>query len=194
MGWWDWVGIAGFAIGMVAFLMAIRPFTQMMWGRPRLSFSYDEKLDQNGAVFALMFSMQNKPIRKNDGWRMAALYALGVHRDSALDVVAVLNIQNGNTREKVFGALPEINTYSSQSGQRVSLPPSFVPATFGVAIIATNAGQVKPGFDLSLEQTLPNGLYIASVTVDVEGIRVYADKRSFVVQDTIPFLYWVKDE
>lgn len=181
-------------VGVVGFLIAMPPFTQMIWGRPKLSFSYNEQLDENGAVVALMFSMQNKPIRKNDGWRMAALHALGVRRDSARDVVAVLNIQEGDTREKVFGALPEINTYSSLSGQHVSLPPSFVPATFGVAIIATNTGQVKPGLDPSIEQILSNGLYVVLVTVDVEGIRVYAGKRSFVVKDTTPFLYWVSDE
>ena len=32
MGWWDWIGVVGFVFGVVAFLMAVQPFTQVLFG------------------------------------------------------------------------------------------------------------------------------------------------------------------
>ena len=38
--WWDWVGVIGFAIGCVAFLMAVQPFIQVFWGAPKIEFEF----------------------------------------------------------------------------------------------------------------------------------------------------------
>jgi hypothetical protein len=60
----DWgivLGIAGVAIGLPALVLAVSPFCQMIWGRPKLKIEFVDFTGTDGKD--LMCSILNEPIR-----------------------------------------------------------------------------------------------------------------------------------
>ena len=72
--WWDWAGLAVGAVGVIAFLMAIQPFMQFIWGRPKLEPEFER--DAQGDNRLLIVYLKNPPVENR------VLRALRVSRDS----------------------------------------------------------------------------------------------------------------
>ena len=180
MAWWDWAGIVMGAIGVVAFVMAVQPFVQMIWGAPKIVVAFGE--DTVGEIKMLHCHIANFPVKGK------LLRFLKVRRSVAEDVWAPFEILEHQTGEKVFDAVPVINTFTGTAAQRVTLPSSTVGGTFGVANI-TVQGQVYAGLERTTE--LAVGLCDLSMRVDIEGDPKRKYKHSFVVQQKESYAYWV---
>src|SRR4030042_3654325 len=85
MGFWGWFTLITGIIGVVAFLMAVSPFAQMIWGRPKIKIVFGIEVRDN--ISFLRCEIWNEPIRKG------FLKNIGVRRDTANDVVAFLCIK-----------------------------------------------------------------------------------------------------
>ena len=108
---WQWI----FAIiGVGAFLMAIQPFTQVIWGRPKIEVDFSARDSGNSRFLDILIF--NRPIQN---W---FLKTIKVRRDKAEDVFVkccIKNIQTGQVyTEKMF---PKIYNLSAE-GYSISLP------------------------------------------------------------------------
>ena len=89
--------------------------------------------------------------------------------------------------------LVEIKTQTNVVAERVSLPSSFFPATFAIALVSKGDNQVrvyyKPADDETELQILPVGDYVMKVELALAG-KVKRIQRRFVVQQNYPYAYW----
>lgn len=171
----------GIGIAVVALVMAVQPFTQAIWGRPKLIINL--KPYRKNGVQGLICEIGNPPIESR------LLRGIQVHRSTAEDVVANLGITEHHSQKRVFGVVPHIDKYTGDRAQRVTLPASKIPNWFGIVIFDGNS--VKPGFDASIPDVLNPGLYDVLVRVESAEHR-YSKRGQFVVQTETPLAYWVE--
>ncbi|MFH1560019.1 MAG: hypothetical protein ABID84_01215 [Chloroflexota bacterium] len=154
---WDWAAFFLAVVGFVGFLMAIQPFTQAIWGKPRIIVETGAgNLDNNHPY--LEFVIVNEPI---DG---GLLGFLGVARDTADEIFAMINIKEYTTNREIvprdFAKL--VRRGSGVNGtQRISLPASVMGASAAVVIQGDDAiiGAVEGTPHLS------TGTYLAEIGI-----------------------------
>ncbi|MBF8265654.1 MAG: hypothetical protein HW384_1518 [Dehalococcoidia bacterium] len=139
---WQWIFAT---IGLVAFLMAIQPFTQFIWGRPKIDMEFRARdSDTSRYLDILLF---NRPMRNQ------FLRIIKVRRDKAEDVFVTCNITNIQTDEiYVETLIPKIRTIHEEK-EAISLPASTTPALItligafdnGKVIIKENNKVLIPG-------------------------------------------------
>lgn len=175
--WWLWVVSI---IGIMAFVMAVKPFVQAIWGKPKIEVDFGVKDLEGGRV--LQCEICNPPIRHK------ILRLLGVTRVIAEDITASFSIEEYGSGRVIFsGAVPSIITYSGTTGaQRISLPPSVFPANFAIVIVVDTEKKVRV-FEENI--ILLSGKYCANVEVRMVDKTIKVKKR-FVVSQTHPFAYW----
>lgn len=79
MEWWDWAGIIMGAIGVAAFVMAIQPFLQLCFGRPKLKVEFDTFESKDGRILYCGFSSaQVSGMLRRIGVRRDAIQGLSV--------------------------------------------------------------------------------------------------------------------
>ena len=112
--WWPWL-FAVLAVG--ALILALMPFPQMIWGKPRIVFELDNVVTEPGFGL-LMANVRNPPLQNK------ALLALGIRRTTVADVSLTLSIENaGGT--KVYDQVMPIYGASREPTKRTALPPSW---------------------------------------------------------------------
>ncbi len=79
MDFWEWFTLIGGIVGGVAFLMAVQPFLEFIWGRPKIQIEFEAR--DKGSVRYLDILLTNVPVGN------PILKFLGVSRRTAEDVV-----------------------------------------------------------------------------------------------------------
>jgi hypothetical protein len=109
------LAIAGVALGLVAIVMAAPPLLQMLYGRPRLDFSFDEFTGPDDDGKQLLIAMKNKRTESR------FLRKIGVERTVGT-VLAYFDIQEQGTKRFVkkrrFGTSalrPDTGEWASRS-------------------------------------------------------------------------------
>ena len=159
-GFWQWFFSI---IGGVAFIMAIQPFTQYIWGKPNLSVKLAiEKLDSNVMLFCRVgnIPIKNKLLRFL-GVRTNTIEQLGIE----FRIYQKNNIQLGKT----FTAL--IKSQYGQMSEFISLPASLRQAeTILVAYNQTIKHCHIEDFTKSQAELL-DGIYEVKIVVIYENIK-----------------------
>lgn len=125
---WEWVALI---IGGVAFMMAVQPFTQFIWGRPKIEVEFSTR--DNNSSRSLDILLLNYPV-KNRVFRF-----LGVHRMPAEDVWVSYRIKDARSGNQITKNLfPEISTARGENKKQISLTSSYVPASFLIASATSN--------------------------------------------------------
>ena len=169
-------------LGGVAFLMAIQPFIQMWCGRPKINIGFSTYDVKDGGGTCMICTIWNKPITKG------ILSFLRIHRDTAEDVLAFFFITERGTGERIFSPQEAIliKTRAGFRAERISLPASFFPASFIVALVNRKNGQVLLE---DKETKLQSGEYIVNVIIDSDG-KQYKKTSLLIIEDKYPFATW----
>jgi len=175
--WWLWVVSI---IGIMAFVMAVKPFVQAIWGKPEIEVDFGVKDLEGGRV--LQCEICNPPIRHK------ILRLLGVTRVTAEDITAEFRIKEHGRQSEIFAAVAQIQTFGGTYAHRISLAGSVIPAVFGIAIAIMDKGEVKP-FGEDVTTVLSPSAYCAYVRILVGG-KLITKERTFVVTDESPYAYW----
>lgn len=182
---WEWVALI---IGGLAFLMAVQPFLQAIYGRPKIVVYMPEprKLDSSAVLGC---HVVNYPIAGG------ILGTLCVTRNTAKGLIVLFDIKEKRTASKVYEEWPSLASQVGEPTQRIDLPAGYVPARFGVVTINEGNGIVYPGLvppgKQKGTQVLADGLYVVDVSVEVGGKVVRRMKKDLVVQTKSPYAYWV---
>ena len=168
-------------MGVVVFVMAVQPFTQMIWGKPKITVDFSASNVDSGRI--LECRVYNPPITTG------VLRLLGTTRMTSEDIMADFSIKEDGSGRVVFpGAVAQIQTFAGSYAQRVRLLGSVFLVVFSIATCVKNECKVNPFGEHS--QTTPSpGLYCACVHVVVGG-KAITKQRNFVVTEEYPFAYW----
>lgn len=178
---WEWVALI---LGLVALMVTI---PHIIWGAPkiRVGFSFNS-IDHTEYFTCEIF---NEPITSR------ILKLLRVRRDTAPEITAFFTIEDRGSKREVFRAshLVETKTQTNVVAERVSLPPSSLPAAFPIALVSKGDNQVRvyyrPADDEAELQILPVGDYTVRVELGVGG-EIRKISRHLIVQTNYPFAYW----
>ncbi|MFQ5852923.1 MAG: hypothetical protein ACE5JU_20375 [Candidatus Binatia bacterium] len=180
---WEWVALI---VGTLGFLMAVQPFIQMIWGRPKIQIQTG-KGELNGTPY-LEFVIINEPIRKGPtAW-------LRLHRETASEIFASITLEEDNTGRVIAKELlPELaRRGTGQPGaQRVSLPASLFGVTALVAFRSREANSIVIGGPKGATQVLSPGQYKATISVMGEGKAKRLSQKFMVNADGT--LYWLSN-
>jgi hypothetical protein len=163
---WEWffaiIGLVGFIIGLVAFLMAAPYFLQLLFGQPQIGlvFSYDDS-ESEGRLIRI--HLMNPPIKNR------LLKAFRVSRLPAQSVCLSITVINNLTRQVIADSFTtEIDTFQSSKSIRAVLPPSILLAN--VSLVqwqrSTNSAVLSVGTRLI---PLGEGTYIFLIRIDFDG-------------------------
>ena len=178
---WEWVALI---LGVVALMVAV---PQMIWGAPKILVGFGFTNINDTEYF--ICEIWNEPITNR------ILNFLRVRRDTAPEITAFFTIEDKGSRREVFRAshLVEIKTQTNVVAERVSLPSSFLPATFPIALVSKGDDRVrvyhKPVGEGTELQILPVGDYTVRVELGIGG-KVRKIQRHLTVQKKYPFAYW----
>jgi hypothetical protein len=186
MGFWEWFTLITGSIGMVAFLMATQPFTQAIWGRPKIFIDFGTNNMKDCDYFQC--NIWNTPITKG------ILNFIRVRRDDAKDVIAFFSIEEKGSNRVIFQTptAVKIKTQSEQLVERASLPSSLFPISFAIIAVPKNSDKVlilHDSMDDINRQLLHQGVYTVKVKVNIEG-REYKKQHDLTVQNIYPFACW----
>jgi hypothetical protein len=150
------LGIVGIAISAPALAMSISPFTQMMWGRPKLKFEFVEFTGTDGKN--LICQIKNEPVEN----RFHKF--VGVTRDTG-ELNASLTLIEQGTRKIIIPHVPvNINDAASrQMGTVVNCRPH-LSVMFPV-IHCTDHGPIVFDLRRNEEIPIPDGIYMAVILV-----------------------------
>jgi hypothetical protein len=179
------LAIAGIGLAVVALVVAVPPFIQMLWGRPRISVRFTESME--GAGQCLLCVIHSYPVAKS-------LEAIGVKRDSTRVFVS-FDIRKHGTKEIFASAFRArlIDIFSGDAGLSALLQPP-LPVTFTV-VSHTDGGAHAQSFAPSEGVTcaLPPGEYLAEISV-AWGTTVTKYSRSFTIGSMKETSHWTVRE
>lgn len=163
--------------------MAVPSVLQMIFGVPKITIEPDVEESENSCF--LVCKLYNEPIRNR------ILTFLRVSRDPAHDVIAYFTIDKQGSGETVcLNVDTEIKTQREVASQRISLPPSLLPAAFPIVVDTKTHGVVYVMRRVGQDMLLKPGVYIAKVRV-LSGSNIKRAVFPFIVQDTFPFAAWL---
>lgn len=169
---WEWVALI---LGGVAFLMAVSPFLQMYFGRPKIRIEFTEDVIDGGKFLGCQLS--NPPLLHP----LARFF--GLHRESAEDVWAGFEINEDKTGKVIVPViLPELNREGMPPARRITLPSSITIARFPIVFYNPRSKQVKLADKANAIVLLP-GQYITIVKIMVSEKRVLAKRRFTIHTD-----------
>ncbi len=167
--------------------MAVQPLLQMIWGAPKILVGFGSTNIDDTEYF--ICEIWNGPITSR------ILNSLRIRRDTVPEITAFFTIEDKGSRREVFrpSHLVGIKTKTNVVSERVSLPSSFFPATFAIALVDKGDNQVrvyqKQVDDVGGLQILPVGDYVVKIELAIAG-KVKRIQRRFVVQQNYPYAYW----
>lgn len=159
---------------------------QMIWGAPKIVVGFGETSIDHTEYFDC--KIWNAPITNR------ILNFLRVRRDTAPEITAFFTIADKGSGREVFRAshLVGMKTQTNVVAERVSLPSSFFPAIFAIALVSKGDSQVrvyhKSTDDGAELQGLPVGDYTVRVELGIGG-KVRRISRHLIVQKNYPFAY-----
>lgn len=179
---WQWF----FAIvGGVAFIMATTSFLQIVFGQPKLEFTFGYD-DSGGDGRLIKIYLRNCPIENR------ILQAFRVSRLAALDVFLTLQVFNTSTGKAILNLFsPDIALSSSHKANRVSLPPSSLSVSVSLAKWqrSTNSAVLFGNHDIPLQE----GTYVVVIGRGLDGKVGRSRPFSFHVGNIETELMWDKD-
>lgn len=175
---WQW--LLPLIIGVVALVLAVSPFLQMIYGAPRIVMSFE--IDDRDLSRYFCFCVWNVPITKG------LLKALRVRREQAQDIAANFKILEQGTDRIVC---PSTSSYSikTQKGkveERISLPASLIPAAFPILFISKDRPS-EVHICKESKQVLSVGAYKVIATLYV-GEKTLTQEQKFVIGDKYPYV------
>lgn len=182
--WAEWTAAI---IGGAAFLLAVQPFTQFIWGRPKLDLEFDRYVEGQNRLLVVL--LKNPPISSK------ILNALRISRNPIQSLVVHFRIaEHGSGRIEITNRQARIytDTEADDSGRwRISLPPTFSGgANVVVARWDTDiARTVVPPTLMQNETHLAVGLYRAQIVFLIDG-KEKTVSRQFVVGEGPDDLVW----
>jgi len=175
------LGVVGVLISAPALIMSISPFSQMMWGRPKLKFEFVEFTGTDGKN--LICSIQNEAISNN------FLRLIGVHRDSGEVNASFSVFEQGTGRILAASISALINDATArQMALVVTSRPHF---HVGFPIIhCTKDGPIV--FDPRQQESIliPIGIYRVQILV-VCGDRSHIIEKLMNVHNDQVRTYWI---
>lgn len=155
----DWgitLGAIGVAIGVLALAMSVSPFSQMIWGRPKLKFEFVEFTGTEGKN--LICSIQNEPVKNR------FLKFIRVSRDTG-NVNASFSVVEQGTGKNIATAISALinDAAAREMALVVSARPHF---HVGFPVIhCTKNGPIV--FDPRREEAIPvpTGNFIAHILI-----------------------------
>lgn len=181
---WQIITIISLAVAIVAFLIATPPFTQMIWGRPKIKVFFEE------FDYGLACYLGNEPIAHG------ILQVLCITRMPVQDLSVNFIITNKDKTPIFSGLTDRRISYSDTLAHHISLPPSTNTAGFGIVKIeGTKVYPCKEKRDIPLtnEEILHAGVYQVLLLIYVDG-RETRKTKDFVVSRNKPYAYWAKSE
>ena len=174
---WEWVALI---IGAVAFVMAIQPFTQLIWGKPLIDITFHQFTDND--IKTLCFDITNEPITKG------ILPKLGVYRRTAEGVRADFYIFDSSGNKELAEELEATIVIADKEQKQISLPAAMTDAS--VMVVETHPNGTSNILTTPKINPMPIGLYMLVVIVTYEG-KLKSQKRLFTIGDTPDGTYWV---
>jgi hypothetical protein len=177
------LAIVGIVIGLIAVVIAVPPLLQMLYGRPRLEFSFDEFTGPNDDGKQLLIAIKNKRTESR------LLRKIGVERTVG-NVLAYFDIQEQGTnrfiKKDISGLLHCAPT--RESGLLGRALPAF---TLGISIVHTR-GTVTCIIDPKSEplESIGTGDYTVFATI-ICGEQVHKIRKNFKVGKAPHLTFWV---
>jgi hypothetical protein len=169
---WGWVALV---LGGVALFMAVSPFLQMYFGRPKIKIEFIEDT-MDGAKF-LACQLSNPPLVH------PIARFLGLHRESAEDLWVGFEIREDKTERVVVPVIvPELNRQGFPPTTHIHLPSSTLIARFPVVFCRLGSKEVKLA-DKANPVVLPPGQYIVAMAVMVSEKSVKVRRRFTIHTD-----------
>jgi hypothetical protein len=173
------IGVAALVIGAVATIIAVPPFLQMIYGRPKILVRFDESVEQGANL--LICNIYNRPITN---W---FLKKIGVARN-ATDVFASFNVRELGTNEILANAFRAslFDGKANMSGLSLASKPS-LPIVF-VVVEHNDSGAITINHapSQSKKLVLKPGEHLADVKIAWGEYAVSAVSQSFTI-DTDKF-------
>lgn len=166
------------AVGVVAFLMAVQPFIQMLWGRPKIQVAFIKT--QLAGVWSLECRIYNRPITNKVGkW-------LRMRRDTADDIWASFSVkEKGSGTIVVPDAFPSLlrRGVPGEFSRHVSLPATAASHVACPILIPMEGSGVQIIEDMDDKRftSVTQGEYIIVFVVVDAGVS-HRHERSFVVR------------
>jgi hypothetical protein len=175
---WQWAfGI----IGLVAFLMAIQPFIQAIWGRPKLVVDFKVECTDNEEFLNCL--IRNIPVTNR------ILKMLFVYRNPIDDLFAQYKILAQNDRKQLSAVFKvKFQTQQGQKLERITLPASYQSISF--PIIAYDK-KTSMAFTMGIAKDkvlcLKGGVFLVQVDI-FYGARRKTVLEDFVVADNPQYI------
>ena len=172
--------LAALIIGGIAFVMVVQPFTQVIWGQPKIEFDFDIS-GVNGDKI-LLCRIYNRLITHR------ILQLLHVRRMVAEDVMAFYFIEEFESQRRICEMRPSIESLTGQRARCISLPPSTIPARFGIVIADKDKVVSVDKDENDIRHEFMPGLYRVCVILLVEG-KAKKSCCNFGVTDSGIYMY-----
>jgi hypothetical protein len=170
------LGITGVVIGLPALAMAVSPFCQMIWGRPKLAIKFVEFTGTEGKD--LICSIVNIPIKNK------ILKWIGVRREAGDLYVSFDIIEEGSNR-LLFGSIPGvINDAAARKLALVSRARPNFPSVVSVILCRNSKTIVHDPRGPKLIAINP-GYYRARVLIACDDDSQIADKSMKIDNDMV---------
>lgn len=186
----NWYWIVPLIVGVVALALAVSPFLQMKYGKPKIELRYNVLDTDSKDTRFLECGIVNKPITNR------FLRAWGIQRNEAQDVFVRLTITDLRTKQLVIHDInPNIYTDRDPEHMRPVLPflSSFISAHFVVSA-TTQAGATNTMSSQKYKKThgLTPGDYFAIIIVSASE-DVFTFDKSLHVGTKMYDTYWVEN-
>lgn len=183
IGWWDWVGIGLGILGTVAFVMAVQPFTQAIWGRPKPVIEFKEQLSDAGKL--LVGTISHVPITNR------VLRWLRVYRMTLEKATIIVWVSEDRTDEVKMEYIPPLMVGTETLTSPIDIPARLAGLPNFPIVTTLNDGKTFVGKPGTGQKQLGAGLYMATVGLHA-GERNYLQQRKFMVGAHPESLYWIK--
>lgn len=176
---WEWVALI---LGGVAFIMAVQPFIQFCFGRPRLRVLFDTHETDDGRILhCALYSPQVSKVLRKIGIRRDAIQGLNVS-------ASVVDLRTNKTiKHEDFVALvdPEANELNVVD---IASPEAMVMVW--VAMMRKGEGKALTALRMCKGQIqLPPGEYICHLCIKSASVDEELS-RKFIVGKEPHELYW----
>jgi hypothetical protein len=180
---WQWFfGI----LGGVAFLMTIPYILQLIFGQPKLCYSFGHT-DSETKGRIIHIHLMNPPINNR------LLKAFRVSRLPVQDVYVVIDVFNVRTRETILSSFgPDIGITPSDKAIRASLPASILMTNVSLARWQpfTNSAVLLGNHSIPLQE----GTYGVNISIGFEGkFKAFPSPIFFHIGKIEEEMIWEKD-
>jgi len=176
--------LAGVIIGSIALvvaIMAVQPFTQAIWGSPRIEITFrHQSVKDEGKN--LSFDIHNKPIYGG------ILRKMRVYRRAAEGVSVAFFIFDSSGNNQFIAVGYAKLKMAGKISQQIELPASGTSAS--AIVVATSKDGVSSILTNTGAKPIQIGLYSILVTVTYEG-KFVNKQRLFTIGDSPDGTYWV---